>query len=226
MAIGGTVLALVPPAAAAETVLGAGSSFSALIVNQWRADAAADGISVNYQDTGSSQGRTLYLQGQVDFAMSDFPFQPEDRLDNVTSDRKNVQYLPLVAGALSVAFNVRSSAGTEITTLNLTPDLLCRMFTDLTMKWNDPALVAINPSAGLPDSAVRSVVRSDGSGTSMTVMEFCIATAPSEWSTFIAAVQAEEVAGLSADFLAGKPVPQWPQRVEQAKQPQIGRAHV
>lgn len=195
------------PAPAADVALGAGSSFSALVVNQWRADAATKGISINYQDTGSSQGRTLYLQSQVDFAMSDITFQPEDNLQNVTNDKKNFRYITLVAGAMAFAYNVKDLNGQQVQTLNLTPRLACRLFTEKNMKWNDPELQQVNPQVALPDAVVRPVVRSDGSGTTFVLMEYCIATAPQVWAAFIA-----RVGGLGNDiFRSGKPISQFPE---------------
>lgn len=204
------------PAPAAEVALGAGSSFSALIVNQWRADAAANGIDINYQDTGSSQGRTLYLQGQVDFAMSDITFQPEDRLDQVTSNKKNFKYITLVAGAMAFAYNVKDLNGQQVTRLNLTPQLACRLFTEKDMKWNDPALQQINPQAALPDAVVRPVVRSDGSGTTFVLMEYCIATAPQVWAAFVQ--RAGSVAG-DDRFRNGQPISVFPPLDDVVSQP-------
>jgi len=45
------------PAHAATAIDGAGSTWSQIAVDQWRADVARNGLSVNYQGVGSSAGR-------------------------------------------------------------------------------------------------------------------------------------------------------------------------
>jgi phosphate transport system substrate-binding protein len=59
--------ALVAPGAMAVTsavVEGAGSTWSQVAVDQWRADVKSRlGLKVNYTGTGSSTGRSLYVQG-------------------------------------------------------------------------------------------------------------------------------------------------------------------
>ena len=69
-----------PAAAAASypTVLGAGSTWVQIALDQWRADIARQGYSINYQGVGSSAGREFYINNQVDFAASEIPFQPDE----------------------------------------------------------------------------------------------------------------------------------------------------
>ena len=45
------------------TINGAGSTWSAIAVDQWRADVARQGISVNYKGVGSTAGPRLLLPG-------------------------------------------------------------------------------------------------------------------------------------------------------------------
>src|SRR5215471_13125456 len=72
------IVALVPvgalPAHADASVNGAGSTWSQIAVDQWRADVARQGLSVNYQGVGSTSGRVFYYQDQTDFAVSEIPF--------------------------------------------------------------------------------------------------------------------------------------------------------
>src|SRR5439155_1608402 len=56
-------------------ITGAGSTWSQVAIDAWRADVRANGLVVNYSGTGSSDGRAQYIQHTVDFAVSEFPFQ-------------------------------------------------------------------------------------------------------------------------------------------------------
>src|SRR6478752_10447382 len=70
-------LLLVPaPAQATDYVpiSGAGSTWSQVAVDAWRADVRASGVVVNYTGSGSTDGRSQYIQGTVDFANPEIPF--------------------------------------------------------------------------------------------------------------------------------------------------------
>ena len=73
----GLVLVPVPAAQASGYVpiSGAGSTWSQVAVDAWRADVRASGVVVNYAGTGSTDGRSQYIQGTVDFANTEIPFQ-------------------------------------------------------------------------------------------------------------------------------------------------------
>ena len=56
------------PAHASVVLNGAGSTWSAIAVDQWRADVSRSGLNINFNAVGSTAGRTFYIQKQVDFA--------------------------------------------------------------------------------------------------------------------------------------------------------------
>lgn len=199
-------------AQARPMVTGAGASFPNLEIAQWRADVARPpyNLQINYNAAGSTFGRDQYRLGLVDFGQSDIPFPPYELPALNASARKDFVYVPVSAGAVGFLFNVIGANGARITDLKLTQAAVCRMFTEPGMAWNDPAIVESNPGIPLPAEKIRPVVRSDSSGTSYVLSEYCIATAPDVWRAFIGRVQAT---GTTADdeFLAGRPTSSWPQ---------------
>jgi phosphate transport system substrate-binding protein len=209
-------------AAAGDLIDGGGSSFVGLIMSQWQGQAQQRGIRVQYRATGSGNGRLDFISGRNDFSMSDIPFQTEGgEIAQVSgSARKDFRYVTLVAGALGFMFNLVGSNGQKITELNLTPELVCRIFTSGKtygeMKWNDPDIARVNPKVAtvLPDQAIVPVVRSDNSGTSYVLSEYCIATAPAVWTSFIGKVTGggdpTELGRLGADGRSGRPISNWP----------------
>jgi ABC-type phosphate transport system substrate-binding protein len=202
-----------PPAADAQgpIVTGGGSSFVSLLVSQWRADVAKPpyNLKINYTSAGSGFGRDKFISGALDFGQSDIQFLPEeiDRLNG--TNRKSFVYVPVAAGALAFMFNVKGTNGKRITELKLTPDAACKIFTARSIKWNDPSIAATNPGVGLPDRNIRSVVRSDRSGTSYVLSEFCIQRAPAVWNAFRTEV-GQKNCGQDQYLAAGQPISQWP----------------
>ena len=175
------------PAAArrAETlpaVNGAGSTWSQNALDQWRADVTRSGLRVNYQGVGSTSGRTLFAQGQLDYAVSEIPYQKGESKPGFT-----FVYLPIVAGGTSVMYRVKGSNGQQITNLKMSSTLTAKIFTRKVTKWNDPAIAKENPGVALPNKDITVVVRSDGSGTSYQFSAYLANREPALWREFAAA---------------------------------------
>lgn len=187
--------ASVSPAHAAVTLNGAGSTWSQIAVDQWRADVARQGININYQGTGSTSGRVFYYSDQVDFAVSEIPFQAAnpDATGTVVvneiakASKRPYVYLPVVAGGTSIMYHLKIN-GKLVRNLNLTPDTIAKIFTGVIRTWNDPAIKASNPTINLPAIPVRPVVRSDGSGTTAQMTAYFANQTPGVWNAFCAKV--------------------------------------
>ena len=214
---GGSVLVDSPAASAARSaspaaVSGGGASFPQLELEQWRADVARPpySLKVDYQAAGSTFGREKYISGQLDYGVSDIPFQDDEIARVGASPRRNFVYVPVSAGGLGFMYNVTGTDGRRITNLKLSQRNVCRVFTEESITWNDPAIQAENPGVPLPAEAVRPVVRSDGSGTSFVLSEYCISTAPDIWGKFVSLVLTRSPDSASVQFRNGEPTSQWP----------------
>jgi phosphate transport system substrate-binding protein len=200
-----------PQLAAADgtPVSGGGSSFAELEVDQWRADTshAPYNLKLDYAAQGSTFGRTQFLNGNLDYGVSDITFQPDD--DTSASRFSHFTYVPVSAGGVGFMYNLKDSSGNRITTLHLTATDICRVFTAPNIYWDDPSIQATNPTIALPHNPISRVVRSDGSGTSFVFSDYCQQVAPQVWTDFIAYIQR---AGTPADanFSKGLPVSVWP----------------
>jgi phosphate transport system substrate-binding protein len=211
----------VPAAYAADKqkVVGAGSSFAYLLLDQWRASTASKPYSLdfNYQASGSTQGRLNFGQKQIDFAASDIPYQTDDQFVPAAG---SYRYVTAVAGALSFMFNLVDDSGNQVENLRLDSKQVCRIFTEPIvtrnkMKWNDPQIAALNPGLVLPDKPIEPVVRQDGSGTSFVLSEYCIATQPAVWQAL------RDYANTHSDvrtpaLIEGRPVSTWPNGFQSA----------
>ena len=86
-----------------------------------------------------------------------------------------VMHLPTVMGADVPVFNVEG-----LKELKLDGPALAGIFLGKIAKWNDAALVKLNPGAKLPDSAITVVHRSDGSGTTYCFTDY-LSKVSAEW---------------------------------------------
>lgn len=114
-------------------------------------------IKINYGAGGSGKGRQDFADQVVDFACTDAPYKDAD-LGKVKGG--DFFYFPNVLGAITVSFNVEG-----VDKLNLSAEVLAKIFQRDIKKWNDPAIAADNKDAKLPDADIVVAHRSDGSGT-------------------------------------------------------------
>ena len=152
------ILALGASVAHGADITGAGSTFAAPIYTKW-ADAyrKSGGGKVNYQGIGSSGGIKQINAKTVDFAGSDAPLKD----DELAKD--GLFQFPTVVGGVVPVVNV---PGVKAGDLTLSGEVLGDIYLGKIKKWNDPAIVALNPKIKLPDTDVAVVRRADGSGTS------------------------------------------------------------
>jgi phosphate transport system substrate-binding protein len=141
----------------AAEISGAGATFPYPVYAKWaEAYNAKTGTKLNYQSIGSGGGIKQITSKTVDFGASDMPLKPEDLAKN------GLQQFPMVMGGVVLVVNLQ---GVKPGQLKLDGKTVAGMYLGTVAKWNDPAIAALNPGVALPDKAVATVHRSDGSGT-------------------------------------------------------------
>ncbi|HEY4713133.1 MAG TPA: phosphate ABC transporter substrate-binding protein PstS, partial [Aquirhabdus sp.] len=185
MRINTLVLSIVMAVASAGTVhahaadiTGAGSSFAAPIFSKW-ADAYSEetGTKVNYQSIGSGAGIKQITEKTVDFGASDKPLSQADL------DAKGLIQFPAVMGGVVAVVHLKGVAAGQ---LKLTGDLLANIYLGKIKKWNDPALVALNPSLKNIDANITVVRRADSSGTTFLFTNY-LSKVSADWKTKVGA---------------------------------------
>lgn len=171
--------------AGGPVVLGAGSTWVQIALDQWRADIARQGYTINYQGVGSSAGRQFFTLRQVDFAASEIPFQP-DEIPALVASHQSYQYVPDVAGGTSLMYNLHTPNGDRIRSLRLDAGTAAGIFTGTLTSWHDPAIQALNPGLQIRESGIKAVIRSDGSGTSAQFSLYLQDQATAAWARFVA----------------------------------------
>jgi phosphate transport system substrate-binding protein len=171
-----------------QRISGEGSSWSANAIDAMRVNVRQFGITVDYNASGSSAGRKNFLNGTVDFAASDIPFQfePEDGSPPENPAPGSYAYIPVTAGGTAFMYNLVIN-GQRVTNLRLSGENVSKIFTGVIRQWNDPAIAADNPGLTMPARAIVPVVRSDGSGSTAQFTLWMIAKHKPIWDAYCAA---------------------------------------
>ncbi|MHB0981011.1 MAG: phosphate ABC transporter substrate-binding protein PstS [Thermoleophilia bacterium] len=158
---------------------GAGATFPEPLYLEWIGEFVTNvqpGVKVNYQGIGSGGGIQQLTQMTVDFGASDAPMKDEEIAAAEQASGAKVLHIPTVFGAVAVAYNLPGVEG-----LKLDQATLANIFLGKITSWDDPALVALNPDAKLPSTAVGVVHRSDSSGTTSIFTGYLTTVSP-EWA--------------------------------------------
>ena len=157
------------------TLQGEGSTFLYPQIQAWANDIHEmnSSIVINYNPTGSGAGQSSFLQGVVDFAGSDPPLSTQVWQQH----HGEVLQMPVVIGMVVVAYNVPG-----IDNLNLTGEILAKIYKGDIEYWDDPLIASVNPSANLPHEQIIVIHRSDSSGTTEIFTTYLYKAAPGFWS--------------------------------------------
>ena len=178
VALAALPLAALSPAARAQSITGAGSTFAAPIYGKWaEASHAATGVSLNYQAIGSGGGQNQVFNRTVDFGASDAPV-PADKLAS-----NSLLQFPAAMGGVDVIVNI---PGVEGNKLRLDGPTLGGIYLAQIAKWNDPKIATLNPGLKLPDLAIAPVHRADGSGTTFVFTDY-LSMVSAEWKDKVGA---------------------------------------
>ena len=163
-------------ALAQQEATGAGASFPAPLYAKWASDYyKATGVKINYQSVGSGAGLRQIEAKTVDFGASDAP------LSDAVLAEKGLMQFPTVIGGVVPVVNIKGIAPGQV---KLSGQVLGDIYLGKIKRWNDAALVALNPGVALPDAAIAPVRRADGSGTSFIFTHY-LSQVNAEWKTTV-----------------------------------------
>jgi len=156
--------------AMAADITGAGATFPYPIYSKW-ADAykKATGNGLNYQSIGSGGGIKQITAKTVDFGASDAPMKGEDL------EKNGLVQFPAIMGGVVPVFNLKGVGQREV---KLTGEIVANIFMGKIKKWNDPAIVALNPGVKIGTDDISVVYRSDGSGTTFLFTNYLSKLSP------------------------------------------------
>ncbi|CAH0263514.1 Phosphate-binding protein PstS [Massilia sp. Bi118] len=156
--------------AMAADITGAGATFPYPIYAKWaEMYKKASGNGLNYQSVGSGAGIKQIKARTVDFGASDMPL-PADELNQA-----GLFQFPAIMGGVVTVVNLDGIAPGQ---LKLTGAVVADIYLGKITKWNDQAIVALNPGVKLPAEDITVVHRADSSGTSFLFTDYLSKTNP------------------------------------------------
>ncbi|MEO8258835.1 MAG: phosphate ABC transporter substrate-binding protein PstS [Acidobacteriota bacterium] len=155
---------------------GAGATFPNPIYSKWFSEynKLHPNIEINYQSIGSGGGIRQITNQTVFFGATDGPMTN----DQLLAAPSKILHFPTVLGADVPVYNIPNLK----TELKFTGPLLADIFLGKVAKWNDPAIVKLNPGVNLPATDITVVHRSDGSGTTYIWVDYLAKVSP-EWKS-------------------------------------------
>ncbi|MEZ4868563.1 MAG: phosphate ABC transporter substrate-binding protein PstS [Caldilineaceae bacterium] len=155
------------------TLNATGASFPNPIYQRWIEEykTVNPNVTINYQSTGSGQGKSDFLGGVTDFGGSDALFTDEEH-----QQAPDTLFIPTVMGAVVTTYNLEGVEG-----LRFSPDTIAGIFLGQITNWTDPAIAQDNPNVQFPDQDITVVHRSDGSGTTFIFTNY-LSKVSSEWA--------------------------------------------
>ncbi len=150
-------------------------------------------LQINYQGGGSGAGISALTSKTVDFAASDAPLTDSQR-----ATAANVLHIPETIGAVTIAYNLQGiSSG-----LKLSGQVVADIYLGTITNWNDPAIAPLNPGTTLPDHAITTIHRSDGSGTTNVFTRY-LSNVSSTWNSQVGAGTSVQWPGSNAIGASG-----------------------
>jgi phosphate transport system substrate-binding protein len=163
-------------AQAGTSLNGSGSTFQKAyqetVIEEFK--KANAGVTVNYGGGGSGKGRQDLADMVVDFAGADSAFKDPDLAKNKGGA---VLYFPVLLGPITISYNLDG-----VPKLQLSADVVAKIFQRSIKKWNDKAIAAENPGAKLPDQDIVVAHRADGSGTTDNFTKYLVDAAKGTWT--------------------------------------------
>jgi phosphate transport system permease protein/phosphate transport system substrate-binding protein len=156
-------------------ISGAGSTFVAYFMQTAAYHYAQKySVEVDYASIGSGGGIKQFLEKTVDFGASDAPL-PRSEWEKAG----DALHIPVVIGAVVVIYNIPDLLPN--TRLKFTGQIVADIYLGKITKWNDPALVSLNPQLSNIDKPITVVHRSDGSGTTYVFTQY-LSVVSQEWA--------------------------------------------
>ena len=165
----------------AVSILGAGATFPAPLIQKWTVEynALYPWVTINYNPIGSGGGIQQITQKTVDFGASDAPLS-DAQLSNATG----LVLMPETLGGVAITYDLQPYGISNSTAINFTGDVLAQIYMGKITQWNDPAIQALNPNLQLPKATITAVHRSDGSGTTYAFTDYLSAVNP-DWKSTV-----------------------------------------
>lgn len=167
------LLTVVPVAAHAFDLKGTGRRVPAEIFDEWGKQYSAQNAdtTITYKVTNGIDSITQVEEGKVDFGDTDMPLSKKELED------KGLAQFPFMFTAITPIIHLPNIFDGQ---LRLDGKTLAYIFLGRITKWNDAAIVALNPRLHLPDEKILVVHGADGSSGNYAMHSYLSKVSP-EW---------------------------------------------
>lgn len=166
------LLAMLSGLAQAGMIMGVGATFPKQVYQEWGKQYKEEtGNFFAYFPRGSGRGIDAILAGKSDFGASDKPLTPDEL------EKNRLMQFPALVGGLVPVVNVRNIGDGQ---LQLDGVALANIYLGKIRRWNDPALVALNPRLALPNEEISVLYRADRSGSTYVLTDY-FSKVSAEW---------------------------------------------
>lgn len=163
-------------AQANEAVFGVGAAFPKKVYQEWAKQYKIEtGTDFIFFAQGSGKGVEAASSGQADFGASDRPLTPEEL------EKYQLTQFPTMIGGVIPVVNITNIANGQ---LQMDGVVLADIYLGKIKRWNDPAIVALNPRLALPKEAINVVYRTDKSGATFVLTDY-LSKVSAEWKNTI-----------------------------------------
>jgi phosphate transport system substrate-binding protein len=159
-------------------LVGVGSTNPLAIYSLWfrEFEKTRPNLYFSYLPSGSSDGIDMVSSGKADFGATEVP------MTSAQLAKAGVVQFPAVLGAVVPVYNLPGVVGR----LKFSPQILAGIYLGTITRWNDPALVKLNPEAQLPATEIVVFHSTEGRGAGYVWSDF-LNKASAEWRTRVGA---------------------------------------
>jgi phosphate transport system substrate-binding protein len=161
-----------------QNLTGSGSTAQANAMDHFITgyEETCSGKQLAYTASGSGAGVADFLAAKTDFGGSDSPLSGDEyAAAKQRCGGTDAWNLPVVFGPIGITFNVKT---TDVLTLDA--PTLAKIFSGAIMRWDDPAITALN--GNMPAEDIHVIYRSDASGTSDNFQQYLQAASGGAWT--------------------------------------------
>ena len=165
-------VAAAPAQAATANLLETGSSLLYPLFNLWVPGytKANPGVRITTQSTGSGTGISEAISGVAQIGASDAYLS-----DALMKMHPGMLNIPLAISSQMINYNLPGLNGRH---LKFSGPVLAGIYSGKITKWNDPAIEKLNPGVKLPNHAIITVHRTDGSGDTFIFSQYLSFSTP------------------------------------------------
>ena len=187
------------PGSKGPIVLGEGESASAFQMYQWENSACKlpSRPNVSYTADNSYDGIAHFVNGLAQFAGSGVPPSSDDQTE-LTKQHRTYVVTPITSSALVLAYNIVDTSGHQVTSLNLTPQIVAAIangslstfscpdsWSDNKCRQNggDPDIRKLNPGISFPSGSINFFARAEQSAETLEFTTWLTDNDPTDWPT-------------------------------------------